>query len=215
MHRCEFCNLLYTSAFECIILQRFADAEGVLYLLSEGGEVDMVTNKELEAGLKAMAEEFHLPGGARKKLSRLVMGHLWWFDAAEQRGMTWQDMTRAMAAAGMTGRGAKPVSVGTLSSTVWRARTKGGEAKGAREPERLGPAPIPLSGHPRNSTRDRGTGKPQRGGRKASAQSCDGAKVDRPAAKPAGGGDRVGRANKDVFAFMDRARAVRRRSQDD
>ena len=176
----------------------------------------MVTIKELEAGLKAMAEEFHLPGGARKKLSRLVMGHLWWFDAAEQRGMTWQDMTRAMAAAWMTGGGAKPVSVGTLSSTVWRARTKGGEANGARKPERLGPAPpIPRSSYPRNGTRDRGTGETQRGGRKASAQNSDGAKVDRPGAKPMGGGDRIGRANKDVLAFMDRARAVRRRSQDD
>lgn len=32
----------------------------------------MANNKELEAGLKAMAEDFHLPGGGRKKLSLLV-----------------------------------------------------------------------------------------------------------------------------------------------
>jgi hypothetical protein len=30
MHRCEFCNLLHISAFEYIILQRFAEAMGVL-----------------------------------------------------------------------------------------------------------------------------------------------------------------------------------------
>ncbi|MBA1914253.1 hypothetical protein HLX87_24200 [Escherichia coli] len=50
-----------------------------------------------------MAEDFHLPGGGRKKLSRLVVGHLWWFDAAEQRGMSWWDMIRAMTSAGVTG----------------------------------------------------------------------------------------------------------------
>lgn len=174
----------------------------------------MVINKELEAGLNAMAEDFHLPGGARKKLSRLVAGHLWWFDAAEQRGMSWRDMIRAMAAVGVTGRGAKPVSVGTLSSTVWRARTKGEEVNGAREHERLGPAPIPLRRHPRKSTRGSGTGQTQLGRRKASPQNGDGVQVDRPAGKRSGG-DRLGRANKDVLAFMDRARAVRRRSEDD
>jgi hypothetical protein len=83
----------------------------------------MISNKELEAGLKAMAEDFHLPGGARKKLSRLAAEHLWWFDAAEQRGMSWRDMIRALTAAGVMGKRTKPVSVGALSSTVWRART--------------------------------------------------------------------------------------------
>ncbi|NVL89312.1 hypothetical protein HWN76_27805 [Escherichia coli] len=63
----------------------------------------MVSNKKREAGLKAMAEDFHLPGGGRKKLSRLVVGNLWWFDAAEQRGMSWWDMIRAMTSAGVTG----------------------------------------------------------------------------------------------------------------
>ena len=112
----------------------------------------MVSNKELEAGLKAMADDFHLPGGGRKKLSRLVVGYLWWFDAAEQRGMSCQDMIRAMTAAGVTGRGAKPISVGTLSSTVWRVRTKDREASGAPEQERLGQAPILPIGQPLRST---------------------------------------------------------------
>lgn len=175
----------------------------------------MISNKELEAGLRAMAEDFHLPGGGRKKLSRLVVGHMWWFDAAEQRGMSWRDMIQAMTAAGVTGRGTKPVSVGTLSSTVWRVRTKDGEANGAREQERLGPAPNLPSGHPRKSTKSRGSGQTQQGRRKASPQNDDGAQADRPASKRSAGGDRLGRANKDVLAFMDRARAVRRRSEDD
>src|SRR5215471_9278834 len=40
----------------------------------------MVDNKELESGLKAMAEDFHLPGGGHKKLSQLVAGHDQGFD---------------------------------------------------------------------------------------------------------------------------------------
>src|SRR5215472_12949584 len=52
-------------------------------------EVRMVDNKELESGLKAMAEDFHLPGGGHKKLSQPVAGHMHWFDAAERRGMGW------------------------------------------------------------------------------------------------------------------------------
>ncbi len=175
----------------------------------------MVSNKDLEAGLKAMADDFHLPGGGRKKLSRLVVGYLWWFDAAEQRGMSWQDMIRAMAAAGVSGRGANPISVGTLSSTVWRVRTKDREASGAREQERLGQAPILPIGQPRRSTKSRGTGQTQQGRRKASPQEGDDDPASRPASKRAAGGDRPDRVNKDVLAFMDRARAVRRRSGDD
>jgi hypothetical protein len=39
-------------------------------------EVRMVNDKELESGLKAMAEDFHLPGGGHKNLSQLVGGHM-------------------------------------------------------------------------------------------------------------------------------------------
>ena len=67
-----------------------------------------MSNKELEAGLKAMTEDFHLPGGGRKKLAQLVGGHMSWFDAAERRGMSWNDMIRALTAAGVTGRRGKP-----------------------------------------------------------------------------------------------------------
>jgi hypothetical protein len=61
-------------------------------------EMRMVDNKELESGLKAMAEDFHLPGGGHKKLSQLVAGHMHWFDAAERGGIGWRDMIRALTA---------------------------------------------------------------------------------------------------------------------
>jgi hypothetical protein len=168
----------------------------------------MVSNKELEAGLKAMAEDFHLPAGARKKLSRLVAGHLWWFDAAEQRGMSWRDMIRALTAAGVTGKGTKPVSVGTLSSTVWRARTMtAGEVDSPRRDVRPGPKTIGPRRQPWRSPKRQSPVQTQQDGRNVSRQNVDDAR--------AAGGDRPGRVNKDVVAFMNRARAVRRRSEDD
>lgn len=94
----------------------------------------MAGNKELESGLKAMAEDFQLPGGGRKKLARLIAEHLWWFKAAERRGMSWQDMIRALTAAGVTARGEKPLSVGTLSSTVWRKRAEAADEKSKQPP---------------------------------------------------------------------------------
>jgi hypothetical protein len=106
----------------------------------------MIDNKELESGLKAMAEDFHLPGGGHKKLSQLVAGHMHWFDAAERRGMGWRDMIRALTAAGVSGRGGKPLSVGTLSSTVWRKRAETEDmiSRGRRARLVL-PKPIPES----------------------------------------------------------------------
>lgn len=92
--------------------------------LSADEGLRMIGNKELESGLKAMAEDFHLPGAGHKKLSQLVAEHMHWFDAAERRGMGWRDMIRALTAAGVKGRGGKPLSVGTLSSTVWRRRAE-------------------------------------------------------------------------------------------
>lgn len=79
---------------------------------------------ELEAGLEAIAKDFVLPGGGRLRIARLVVNHLEWFDATEARGMTWQDMARAMAAAGVTDKHGKALSTGTLSSAVWRARDR-------------------------------------------------------------------------------------------
>jgi hypothetical protein len=88
-------------------LQRFAEGRLASYLFSVGWEIDMASNKELEAGLKAMVEDYHLPGGGRKKLSQLVAGHLAWFDAAERRGMGWRDMIGVLTTAGVTRRSGK------------------------------------------------------------------------------------------------------------
>ena len=52
----------------------------------------MATSKEIEVGLKAITEDFNLPEGGQKKLSRLVQNHLSWFDAVEARGLTVEDM---------------------------------------------------------------------------------------------------------------------------
>jgi hypothetical protein len=76
----------------------------------------MSRNGELEAGLKRIADDYHLPGGGRKKLSQLVAEHLDWFDAAEKHAMGWRDMIRALTAAGVTCKRGKPLSIGTLSS---------------------------------------------------------------------------------------------------
>jgi hypothetical protein len=57
-------------------------------------------------------------------LARVVEDHLDWFDAVEARGLTWNDMTRLLFAAGAKGLNGRPISVGTLSSAVWRKRKK-------------------------------------------------------------------------------------------
>ncbi len=91
----------------CLFLHRNAEfRSNLIYrrgdcLLSFVGdeEVRMVDNKDLESGLKAMAEDFHLPDGGHKKFSQLLARYMHWFDAAERRGMGWRDMIRALTAA--------------------------------------------------------------------------------------------------------------------
>lgn len=170
----------------------------------------MTSNKELETGLRAIAEDFHLPGGGRKKLSRLVAGHLAWFDAAERRGMGWRDMIRVLTAVGITGRGGKPLSIGTLSSTVWRKRSEAVQ-EANRRPKNLKPRRQVGSRKvsPGESTND--SAGQFRGNMRATAH------FQPPQAAPilakrlnSGGG---AQSNKDVLAFMDRARSVRRRSE--
>jgi hypothetical protein len=82
----------------------------------------MASNKKIEAGAKVIAEDLALPGGGRKKLARVVENHLDWFDAVEARGLTWSDMSRLLLTAGAKGRNGRAISIGTLSSTVWRKR---------------------------------------------------------------------------------------------
>jgi len=87
------------------------------------GVVWVLTNKQIEAGAKAIAEDMMLPGGGRKKLARVVNDHLDWFDAVEARGLTWGDMSRLLLAAGAHGSDGRAIPIGTLSSTVWRKRS--------------------------------------------------------------------------------------------
>jgi len=86
------------------------------------GVVWVLTNKQIEAGARAIAEDMTLPGGGRKKLARVVNDHLDWFDAVEARGLTWGDISRLLLAAGAHGRDGHSIPIGTLSSTVWRKR---------------------------------------------------------------------------------------------
>lgn len=177
----------------------------------------MTSNKELEAGAKAIAEDFHLPGGGRKKLSELIAEHLGWFDAAEQRGMSWNDMVRALAAAGVTGKGGNPLSIGTLSSTVWRERAVAqGEIDRPERRSRLDrwqAANQPQSGSEqapvlptRQVPRKKGMPPPRHG-----ADGDTDRKVSTSSKHPVKAAPT--QSNREVLAFMDRARAVRRRSE--
>ena len=97
----------------------------------------MLTNKQIEAGAKAIAADMTLPGGGRKKLARLVADHLDWFDAVEARGLTWGDTSRLLFTAGVHGPGGRPIPVGTLSSTVWRKQQEAAKSS-APAPTRRG-----------------------------------------------------------------------------
>lgn len=171
----------------------------------------MVSNKELEGGLRAIAEGFHLPGDGRMKLSKLVAAHLHWFNAAERRGMTWGDMVRTLAAAGVTGRGGKPLSVGTLSSTVWRKRAEAEEMTDSAA-RKLGlhvrkvGAPKAASVVPSMKVKQKKPAGPPRTDARIKADQGMAAPIRK------GTNDAPANSKKDVLAFMDRARAVRRRS---
>jgi len=175
----------------------------------------MANNKELEAGLRAMTEDFHLPGGGRKKLSQLVAGHLHWFDAAERRGMGWRDMIRALTAAGVTGTSGKPLSVGTLSATVWRKRAEAEKTKdrAGRNARLASPGPAPQHPRPSKQAKHFSAGQAPRSKRGVSGPIGDQAQANRQSLIPSDHlAHETGSRNKDVLAFMDRARAVRRPS---
>ncbi|MEW6769744.1 MAG: hypothetical protein AB1342_17105 [Pseudomonadota bacterium] len=170
----------------------------------------MANNKELEAGLKAMAEDFHLPGGGRKKLSRLVAEHMDWFDAAERRGMGWRDMIRVLTAAGVNGRGGKPLSVGTLSSTVWRKRAETADVmcRVDRQARLAAPEPIPES----QRVRSRKASPEQRGRPKAAAgkPASPPAFVSPPAKAPERGqADRMPNASRSIHEKLARVAKLR------
>ena len=82
----------------------------------------MATNTEIEAGLRAITEDFNLPGGGQMMLSSLVQDHLAWFDMVKARGLRVDDMVRLLFARGVKRPDGRPFSVGTLSSALWRKR---------------------------------------------------------------------------------------------
>jgi hypothetical protein len=84
-------------------------------------EIDVTEIERLKAGLKTMAADHLLPGGRRMLLTRLVRSNLPWFVLARDRGLTWGDMGAALASVGILSPAGKPVSIGALSSAVWRA----------------------------------------------------------------------------------------------
>jgi hypothetical protein len=187
----------------------------------------MESDRKIKLGAKAIADDLHLPGGGRKMLSRVVAHHLEWFDAAEARGLTWSDMIRLLSAAGAVGQNGKALLVGTLSSTVWRKRAEAQEADskasitgrtrlgGPRDLSKISKG-LPVSTSSKKALdRSVATGK-IRSGRKLPGKNQAGsvqakAKIREPTEIARGPTS----SNKDALAFMKRAAAMRRRSEED
>lgn len=111
----------------------------------------MASDKEIEAGAKAIADDMMLPGGGLKKLARVVGERLDWFDLVEARGLTWGDISRLLFSAGAKGSNGRPISIGTLSSTVWRKR----------DSAKASPKPVPAEVRPQQPSPNNSTGKPK------------------------------------------------------
>lgn len=186
----------------------------------------MSRNKDLEAGLKALADDHHLPGGGRKKLSRLVADHMDWFEAAEKRGMGWRDMSKALSAVGVTSKRGKPLSIGTLSSTVWRNRAAIEQksegysrveqssysrdlASGSKPSRRMSEEPKVFS-QLRAAPNAKKPGNGQTAARVPSKFGHAG-----PKASPVPATNSAKPSNKDVLDFMNRAKISRTRSRND
>ena len=187
----------------------------------------MVTNKKLETGARAIAGDLQLPGGGSKKIARVVADHLDWFDEAEARGMTWSDMVRLLTGAGAVGNGGKPLSLSTLSSTVWRKRAE--RAILAQTPLKSRPSGVSKqskfqSGDHNPASRSVfGTsggieGAGLRGGSIASAKTKAKARKSKAPqhvmANYSSNGKNVSSAKSDLISFMNRAAASRRRAVD-
>lgn len=193
----------------------------------------MATNKEIHLGARLIGKDSEFPGGGSKKLSRIVHDHLQWFDAAEARGMTWSDMIKLLSANGVVGRNGKPLSVGTLSSTVWRERAKDHsleEETLAHSVLRIRPVPmkrltkLPKFESDAQTETMSDQGKWASGGHPSGNQPAP-RKGNRDLSKPqlrpataltANSPSRptASQSKKDVLAFMNRATSVRRRSDD-
>ena len=179
-------------------------------------------NKELEASLKRIADDYRLPGGGRKKLSQLVAEHLDWFDAAQKRGMGWRDIISALAAASITGKRGEPLSIGTLSSTVWRKRAEIKQDDNVRSLQ--GARPRPPAKFPKfgSSTkdfafrRDKSGDKPGRDSQTSTARTGRTANAGRSISTKQPPPIRAkSHSSKDLLDFMNRAKIIRRREIDE
>jgi hypothetical protein len=192
----------------------------------------MASNKEIEAGARLIAEDLQLPGGGSKKLARVVLNHLEWFDAAEARGMTWSDMIRLLSAAGALGKDGRRLTVGTLSSTVWRKRAeaeskKEATAESARGTRSAKPGRVTTRSRPEKALQnavDRGSlaGNSRSSGKRPGASRKMATVMHKPKNSPSAAtrsrsetpGNPSASKN-DVLAFMNRAAAARRRFKED
>ena len=72
---------MQSSAFLCMAKKSFAEVcrrlLHVISILGDAEEFEMSRNGQLEAGLKRITEDYHLPGGGQRKLSQLVAEHLY------------------------------------------------------------------------------------------------------------------------------------------
>ena len=180
----------------------------------------MARDKTIEVGAAAIADDLRLPGGRQKKLAKVVKSHLGWFDAAEARGMTWDNIAQLLSAAGANSEDGKPFTVGTLSSTVWRKRQVGHKPDIARTAVETQARHGRHTGHDRAPT-ERSFGravveKPlkPRAHRKRSGDSAPQFKKEPPKSE-FGSSSKVDSSSKgETLSFMKRAAAIRRATTD-
>jgi hypothetical protein len=206
---------LQNSAERCRGLQK---PDQCLFVFGKGASMNK-SDSALKQGLKAIAVDHRLPfGEGTKALAKLVEAHLDWFILAHERGMTWGDMIAALTSVGVVSPTGKPISVGTLSSTVGRKReaveragTKSHRQKGAGDARplahRLTPA-TRTSRPPDGQIRQKDMARSPEAGE---------AKLSRAVPRSADRSDNNSRrqTNKDVLAYMNRARSVRSRPEGD
>lgn len=154
----------------------------------------MARKSALEAGLEAMAQDFALPGGGKLKIARLVRAHLDWFDLAAEHGLTWLDISRALAGVGITDQSGKALSFGTITAAVWRARDLRDQAPASIQKSKPPTARLAASKktQPAHS-------KPQPKQKKSALPNPSQNARNKPAA-----------SNKDVLRYMQRAAALRK-----
>lgn len=186
------------------------------------GGARVLTNKQIEAGARAIAEDMTLPGGGRKKLARVVSDHLDWFDAAEARGLTWRDMSRLLLTAGTHGSDGRAIPVGTLSSAVWRKRSDAASPVAPASGKIRGTGwPSPRMAHTEHN-RVIPSKPPSRAGNQNSVtrpKSKHALKAKQPATQPAKPASRTAPSDTttskaQTLAFMKRAASIRRGQSD-